>query len=67
MARGFYDENGLKRLEINTDDHGNPKMHPYGEKGEHIHHYAWNEEGTLRKKTVRELTENERKENRDIL
>ena len=41
--------------------------HPYGKNGEHTHDYVYDEEGKLVGRPVRELTEDERKENADIL
>ena len=66
-ARGFYGDDGMKKKDIHTTDHGNPKHHTYGEHGEHGHDYEWNEDGSLKEKTTRELREDERKENGDIL
>lgn len=66
-SRGFFGDNGVKEKDIHTTNHGNPKMHPYGQHGEHGHDYEWDEEGKLKGKTTRELTEEERKDNGDIL
>lgn len=66
-TRTFYDVNGLKHKEIQTGNHGNPKHHPYGKRGEHVHEYEWDENQRLKNKTTRELTETERRENEDIL
>ena len=66
-ARGFYGNNGMKQKDIHTNNHGNPKWHDYGEHGEHSHDYEWDKDGGLKNKTTRELTEDERKENEDIL
>lgn len=63
-VRTFYGKTGLKVREINTTDHGHPKQHPWGS---HSHDYEWNEDGTLRRRTTRALTAQERKENDDIL
>lgn len=65
--RTYYDSEGKKSRDIHTTDHGNPKKHPYGEHGEHAHDYEWNEDGTKSKVTSRDLNDNERKENQDIL
>lgn len=66
--RAFYDENGWKKKEIHTNDHGNPKHHPYGQHGEHIHTYEWNHEtGKQLGNKVEEISEHIRKENKDIL
>lgn len=66
-VRSFYADNSMKSKDIHTTNHGNPKNHNYGEHGEHVHEYEWNENGTLKNKTTRELTTEERKENGDIL
>ena len=66
-VRSFYTDNSMKSKDIHTTNHGNPKNHNYGEHGEHVHEYEWNENGTLKNKTTRELTTEERKENGDIL
>ena len=46
---------------------GNPKHHSFGEHGEHIDLYEWNEDGSVKRIERRELTDDERKENEDIL
>lgn len=66
-GRGFYDADGKKAKDIHTTDHGNPKRHQYGKRGEHGHDYQWNDDGSLKRKTTRELTDTERKENGDVL
>lgn len=66
-SRSFYGEDGLKKKDIHTTSHGNPKNHPYGTHGEHAHDYEWDSNEKLKNKTTREITESERKENSDIL
>lgn len=65
-VRTFYDAKGLKSKDINTTPHGNPKHHSYGVNGEHVHDYEWDGD-KLKSRTTRELTQQERKENSDIL
>ena len=65
--RSFYDALGMKYKAIHTTDHGNRKQHPYGEYGEHAHDFIWNEDGSLDSKISRELTDEERRDNNDIL
>lgn len=65
--RTFYGDDGYKKKEIHTTDHGHPKQHPYGKHGEHAEDYFWDEVGNLKQKNRRELTEKEREENKDIL
>lgn len=66
-VRTFYGKNGLKEKDIHTTNHGNPKQHPYGKDGEHAHDYEWDSEGRLKSKNIRELKDDERKGNGDIL
>lgn len=66
-CRSFYGESGFKEKDLHTDDHGNPKWHSLGQHGEHAHDYEWNDDGTLKNKTTREITDEERKRNGDIL
>ena len=62
----YYDENGRQYKQISNHNHGNPKQHPYGVNGEHAHDYSYSENGKV-KRTTREMTVEERKENEDIL
>lgn len=64
--RSFYDANGRQVKQISNGPHGNPKRHPYGQQGEHAHDIIW-EDGKIVDRPVREITEQERKENADIL
>lgn len=66
VNRNFYDDEGKQIKQISNHNHGNAKHHPFGEKGEHVHDYIW-EAGKLIGRPARELTEEERKENSDIL
>ena len=66
-VRTFYGVLGFKEKDIHTTDHGNQKKHPYGKHGEHVHEYTWDNDGKLKEKTIRELTNKERKDNGDIL
>lgn len=66
-TRTTYDESGMKKSEIHTDAHSKHKEGQFGEHGEHAHDYEWNEDGSLKERTTRNLTEEERKENKDIL
>ena len=66
IERNYYDENGRQYKQISNHNHGNPKQHPYGVNGEHAHDYSYSENGKV-KRTTREMTVEERKENEDIL
>lgn len=65
-TRSIYNQEGYKIKDINTNNHGNAKNHPYGKNGEHAHDYQW-ENGILTNRTTRELTKKEREENKNIL
>ena len=64
--RVFYDSDGKVQKQVNPTNHGNPKNHKYGRHGEHAHDFLW-ELSKVVKRTTRELTDLERKENSDIL
>lgn len=66
-TRTIYGDNGLISKQIHTTDHGNPKWHKRGLNGEHVHVFEWNDDGTYKGKTERELSTEERKEHSDIL
>lgn len=66
-VRTFYGSSGMKEKDIHTTDHGNPKWHKFGAHGEHAHDYEWNEDGSLKTKTTREVTKDEKERNGDIL
>lgn len=67
IDRNYYGADGKQNKQISNNDHGNPKRHPYGKHGEHAHDYIYDEEGKLKGRPVREMTEQERKENEDII
>lgn len=64
--RTFYDSDGRMIRQISNGPHGNPKKHPFGQHGEHVHDILW-KDGVIVDRPVRELTNEERKENADIL
>lgn len=66
VDRNYYDAQGYQIKQISNNNHGNPKLHPYGKKGEHAHDYIW-KDGKLVGRPARELSDEERKENEDIL
>ena len=67
IDRNYYGADGKQTKQISNNPHSNPKQHPFGEHGEHAHDYKENEDGELMHLSARELTEEERKENADIL
>ena len=64
--RMYYDADGRQMRQVSSGAHGNPKRHPYGRNGEHAHDIIW-KDGIITDRPARELTEQERKENADIL
>lgn len=67
IDRNYYGPDGRQQKQISNNNHGNPKLHPFGKHGEHAHDYIYAEDGRLKGRPVRELTDEERKENEDIL
>lgn len=67
IERNYFDNSGRQIKQISNNGHGNPKKHNYGTHGEHAHDYIYDDGGNLIKRTTRELNEEERKENDDIL
>jgi hypothetical protein len=64
--RYFYDENGIAIKRLDNTDHGNRKLHPYGNHGEHMHNYIY-KNGKWTSGDGRPLTTDEIKENGDII
>ena len=57
----------MQFVQICNNDHGHPKQHPFGKKGEHAHDYEYDESGNLISRKARNLTDEERKDNSDML
>lgn len=67
IERNYYGNDGKQTKQISNNDHGKPKAHPYGNHGEHAHDYVYDNDGNLIGRPMRELSDEERKENADIL
>ena len=67
VDRNYYGSDGKQTKQISNNDHGHPKAHDYGEHGEHAHDYIYDDSGELLDRLSRELNDEERKENGDIL
>lgn len=67
INRNYHGHSGYTFKQISNNNHGNAKRHPYGKRGEHAHDYVYDEDMKLIYRTTRELTDEERKENEDIL
>lgn len=66
IDRNFYDEKGKQYLQISNNDHGRPKQHPFGKKGEHGHDYTYTKDKVIRG-NARALTAQEEEDNKDLL
>ncbi|MFV0344219.1 MAG: phage minor capsid protein [Anaerocolumna sp.] len=66
IERNYYNESGKQYKQISNNNHGNTKKHPYGKNGEHAHDYSYDKDGNV-KRSTRDLTNQEREENTDIL
>lgn len=67
IDRNYLNSKGKQFKQISNHDHGNPREHPFGKHGEHAHDYIYDEDGNLVARPIRELNDDERKENADIL
>lgn len=67
IDRNYYGDDGKQTKQISNNNHGKPKQHPFGKNGEHGHDYTYDDNGKLIRGKARELTDEERKENDDIL
>ncbi len=67
IDRNYYGADGKQIKQISNNDHGNPKLHPFGKKGEHAHDYFWDENNSLTRSKPRELNDDETKDNGDFL
>ena len=67
LGRTYYDARGFKTKDIHFTNHKQPARHPYGKIGEHAHDFVFDDEGKFVSRNTRELTDDERKENQDIL
>ena len=67
VDRNYYGPDGKQTKQISNNGHGHTKEEAMGNHGEHAHDYFQDENGIPKHGPARELTEKERKENRDIL
>lgn len=67
IERNYYGLDGRQEKQVCNNNHGNAKAHPFGKHGEHAHDYVYDDDGKLIDRPIRELSEEERKENEDIL
>lgn len=66
VNRDFYDSNGWLAKQIHAGSHGNIKLHPFGDDGEHMHIWKYEDEKIVDRRAV-EIPKHERIENKDIL
>lgn len=67
IDRNYYGAAGLQIKQISNNGHGHKKEEAMGFHGEHAHDYFINEKGYPQHGPARELTDQEREENGDIL
>jgi len=67
IDRNYYDENGDQFKQISNNDHGHKAESKLGKHGEHAHDYSYDENGNLKHGKARDLFDEEREENSDIL
>ena len=67
INRNYYDDNGKQIKQISNNHHNHKPVMGYGKNGEHAHDYIYDEKGKLLERPYRELNDEERKENEDIL
>ena len=67
IDRNYYDQDGRIKTQISNHDHGHATEAGMGKHGEHAHDYNWNLDGSRTRGKARELTEDERRDNRDFL
>ena len=67
IDRNYYGADGKQTKQISNHDHGHPKQHLFGKYGEHAHDYVLDENGIPRHGKAREMTDEEKKENGDML
>lgn len=66
IDRTIYDANGKMKLQLHSGNHNRPKQHPYGNVGEHMHVYMWDEDKIIERITE-ELTDITRRWIGDLL
>lgn len=67
ISRNYYGSDGVQTKQISNNAHGHKAEKALGEHGEHAHDYYQDESGNIKHGKARELTDEERKENKDIL
>lgn len=67
ITRNYYGDDAKQFKQISNNGHNHKKEEAIGVHGEHAHDYKYDDSGKLIRGEGRELTEQERKENKDIL
>ena len=67
IDRNYYGNDGMLSIQICNSDHGHPKQHPFGKNGEHAHDFKYDKNENLISRIPRDLTDEEREDNGDIL
>lgn len=64
--RTIYGPDARQSLQVHGGPHGNPKKHPFGKHGEHVHRIVWKDDVIVSRKAD-ELNDREKKEHKDII
>lgn len=67
IDRNYYGKDGKQIKQISNNDHNHKAESGFGIHGEHAHDYSYDENGKLIRGKARELTDEERKNNDDII
>lgn len=67
IDRNYYGNDGKQTLQISNNGHGHKTEELLGKHGEHAHDYRWDNAGNFTRSEARELNEQERGDNSDIL
>lgn len=67
IDRNYYGQDGRQVRQISNNGHGHKKEEAMGVHGEHAHDYFWDADGNMTRGEARELTDQERRDNSDIL
>jgi len=67
IDRNYYGDDGVQTKQISNNGHGHKVEEKLGKHGEHAHDYYRDDDGKIHHGKARELNDEERKENDDIL
>lgn len=65
--RTIYGPDAIIKQQIHGGNHGRPKLHQFGQHGEHVHDYSWHPDEHVPDRPARDATDAERIIHSDIL